>query len=95
MQEVDLVREICGAHGGHETAKVAGVPRIGGGRGLCGGSGKVIDGVFHGRPQSFRYQSRLVDDCSRPGRGRRVQGGKTRGSTFHDEMDRCCSESQG
>ena len=42
--------------------------RIGGGRGLCGGAGKRVDGVFPGRPQSFRHQRRPVDDCS-PGRG--------------------------
>ena len=29
------------------------VRRIGGGRGLCGGPGKRVDGVFPGRPQSF------------------------------------------
>ena len=26
------------------------VRRIGGGRGLCGGPGKIVDGVFPGRP---------------------------------------------
>ena len=31
---------ICGAHGGYETAEVRVVRRSGGGRGLCGGSGK-------------------------------------------------------
>ena len=31
--------------------------RIGGGRGLCGGPGKRVDGVFPGRPQSFRHTS--------------------------------------
>ena len=41
---------------------------MGGGRGLCGGPGKRVDGVFPGRPQSFRHQRRPVDDCS-PGRG--------------------------
>ena len=34
MQETDLVREICGAHGGYETAEVRNVRRIGGRRGL-------------------------------------------------------------
>ena len=48
MQEADLVRGICGAHGGYETAEVLGVWRIGGGRGLCGGPGKGVDGVFPG-----------------------------------------------
>ena len=45
---------ICGAHGGYETAQVRDVRRIGGGRGLRGGPGKRVDGVFPGRPQSFR-----------------------------------------
>ena len=52
-----------------------------GGRGLCGGAGKGVDGVFPGRPQSFRHQRRLVDDCS-PGRGRMAQNGRTRGGHF-------------
>ena len=54
-QEADIVRGICGAHGGYETtAEVRNVRRIGGGRGLRGGSGKR--GVS-GRPQSFRHSS--------------------------------------
>ena len=56
----------------------------GGGRGLCEGAGNIMDGVFPGRPQSFRHQRRPVDDCS-PGRG----GNGTRGGTFHGEMGRC------
>ena len=52
-----------------------------------------MDGVFLGRPQSFRHQRRPVDDCS-PGRGGMAQNGGTRGGTFHGEMDRC-RESQG
>ena len=45
------------------------VRRNGGGRGLRGGPGKTVDGVFSGRSQSFRHQHRqVVDDCS-PGRG--------------------------
>ena len=34
MQGADPVRGICGVHGGHETAEVRDVRRIGGGRGL-------------------------------------------------------------
>ena len=41
---------------------------FGGERGLRGGPGKRVDGVFPGRLQSFRYQRRPVDNCS-PGRG--------------------------
>ena len=59
---------ICGTHGGCETAEVRDVRRNGEGRGLCGGAGKRVDGVFPGRFQSFRHQRRPVDDCS-PGRG--------------------------
>ena len=59
-----------------------------GGRGLCGGPGKRGDGVFPEQPQSFRHQHRPVDDCS-PGRGGMAQNGRTRGGTFHGEMDRC------
>ena len=65
-----------------------GVRRIGGGRGLCRGVGKRVDGVFPGRPQSFRPRRRPVDDCS-PGRGGMAQNGGTRGGTFRGEMDRC------
>ena len=54
-QEADLVCGICGAHGGYETAEARDVRRNGGGRGLCGGAGKRVDGVFPGRPQSFRH----------------------------------------
>ena len=39
-----------------------------GGRGLGGGPGKRVGGVFPRRPQSPRHQRRSVDDCS-PGRG--------------------------
>ena len=42
--------------------------RNGGGRGLRGGAGKRVDGVFPGRPQSLRHQRRPLYDCS-PGRG--------------------------
>ena len=44
------------------------VRRYGEGRGLCRAAGKIVDGVFSGRSQSFRHQRRPVDDCS-PGRG--------------------------
>ena len=87
-QKADLVCGICGAHGGYETAEVRDVRRNGGGRGRCGGPGKIVDGVFLGRLQSFRHQRRPVDDCS-PGRGRMAQNGRTRGETFHGKMDRC------
>ena len=58
-------------HGGHETAEVR--PMIsenyytGGGRGMRGGTRKrVDDGMLPGRPQSFRYQRRPVENCSQP-----------------------------
>ena len=63
------------------------VRRNGGGRGLCGRPGKRVNGVFPGRPQSFRHQRRPVDDCS-PGRGGIEQDGGSRGGTFHGEIDR-------
>ena len=85
--EATLRRRRC-AHGGCETAEVRDVRRIGGRGGLCGGPGKIVDGVFPGRPQSFRHQRRPVDDCS-PGRGGMAQNGGPRGGTFHLEMDRC------
>ena len=59
-----------------------------GGAGCVGGRGKRVDGVFPGRPQSFRHQRRPVDDCS-SGRGRMAQNDGTRGGTFHGQMDRC------
>ena len=52
-----------------------------------------MDGVFPGRPQSFRHQRQPVDDCS-PGRGVIAQNGGTRGGVFHGKMDRC-RENQG
>ena len=65
------------------------VRRNGGGRGLCRGPGKrAVDGVFPGRPRSFRHQRRPVDDCS-PGGGGMAQNGRTRGGTFHGKIDRC------
>ena len=92
-QEADLVRGICGAHGGYQTAEVRDVWRIGRGRGLCRRGRGRVGGVFLGRPQSFRHQRRPVNDCS-PGRRGMTQNGGTRGGTFHGEMDRC-RESQG
>ena len=59
-----------------------------GGAGCVGGAGKRVDGVFPGRPQSFRHQRRPVDDCN-PGRGGMAQNGRTRGGTFQVKMDRC------
>ena len=52
-----------------------------------------MDGLFPGRPQSFRHQRLPVDDWS-PGRGEMAQDGGIRGGTFHGEMDRH-RESQG
>ena len=40
-----------------------------------------MEGVFPGRPQSFRHQGRPVDDCS-PGRGGIAQNGRTRAEHF-------------
>ena len=71
-----------------DSAEVRDVRRNGGGRGLCGRPRKRVDGVFPGRPQSFRHQRRPVDDCS-PGQGGMVQNGRTRGGTFHGKMGRC------
>ena len=93
QQEADLVCGICGAHRGYETAEVHDVRRNGEGRGLCRGPGKRVDGVFPAISQSFRHQRRPLDDCS-PGRGEMAQNDRTRGGTFHSEMDRC-RENQG
>ena len=64
-----------------------------GGAGCVGGQGKEWMGCFPGRPQSFRHQRQPVEDCS-PGRGGMAQNGRTRGGTFHCELNRC-RESQG
>ena len=58
---MDLVRGVCGAHGGCETNEVRNVRRIGGGGGLRRGAGKRVDGVFPGRTQSVWLQRRPVD----------------------------------
>ena len=79
-QEADLVRGICGAHRGHETAEVRGVRRTGGGRGrgLRRGPGKRVDGVFAGRlsvstPTSGRLQPRMRGNgARRRNKGRNV-----------------------
>ena len=79
----------CGSHGGHETVEVRYVLRTIGGRGLYGGGAeKRVVGVFPGRPQSFWYQRRPVDDCS-PGQGGITQDGGTRGGAFYGERDHC------
>ena len=59
------------------------VRRVGGGCGLCEGPGKRVNGVFPGRPQSFRNQRRSVD----PGRGGMAQNGGTRGGTRKPRLD--------
>ena len=56
--------------------------------GLRGRAGKIVDGVFPGRSQSFRHQRRPVDDCS-PERGEMAQDGGIRNGTSHGEMGRC------
>ena len=84
--EVDRFRGIYGKHEGHETAKVRGVQRTGGGRGLRGESGNRVDGVFPGRPHSFPYQRRPVDGRS-PGRRGMPQVCGTRSGTIHAETD--------
>ena len=66
-----------------------------GGVGCVGGAGKRVDDVSLGRPQRFRYQRRLVDNCSSsPRRGEMAQGEGARGGTLHGEID-CGRESQG
>ena len=80
-------------HGGYEIDEVRDVRRIGGGRGLWGGAGKRVDGVFPRRSQSFRHQRRPVDNCSL-GRGGMAQNGRTSGGTFHGKMN-CCRKNQG
>ena len=37
---------------------------LAGGAVCVGGLGKIVDGVFPGRPQSLRHQRRPMDDCS-------------------------------
>ena len=46
MQEADLFRGICGAHGGYDTAEMRYVRGIGGGHGLCRGQEKEWMGCF-------------------------------------------------
>ena len=65
-----------------------------GGAGCVGGQEKRVDGVFLGRPESFRHQRRPVGDCS-PRRGGMARDGGTRGGTFRGEMDRCREASAG
>ena len=63
-----------------------GVWRTGGGHWLRGGSGKRLEEVSSGRPQSLRYQRRPVDDCS-PGQRGMTEDGGTRSGTVHCESD--------
>ena len=60
MQEADLARGICGAHGGYKTAEMRDDRRIGGGCRLREGPGERVDGVSPEQPQSFEYQRRPV-----------------------------------
>ena len=57
-----------------------------------GGAGKIVDGVFPGRHQSFRDQRRPVDDCS-PGRGGMAQNGVRTGGSLQRKpgLDTACS----
>ena len=59
--------------------------KIGGGRGLRGGAGTILDWVFPERPQSFRYQRQPANDCS-PGEWRETA--KQGAGRFNVEMDR-------
>ena len=86
MQGTNSVRKICGAYGGHETAKARYAGRSDGGCELRGKAGKRVGGVSPGRPQIFRYQRRPEDDCS-PGLGIMTQDIRTRSGTFNGEMD--------
>ena len=88
-QGADLIRGVCGAHGGYETAEERGVDRIGGGSWAAWGTRKKSGwGVSWTTSELSVYQRRLVDDCS-PGRGGMSQNGATRGGKFHSKMDRC------
>ena len=54
MQEVDLVRRVCGAYCGYETAEVCGARRVGGGAGCVGGRNKIRRmGCFLDDPRAF------------------------------------------
>ena len=54
-QEADPGRGIRGTHERNEIAEVRNVRRTSGGRELCGGPRKRLDGVFPGRPHSFQH----------------------------------------
>ena len=78
-QEADLVRGVCGAHGGYETAEVCDVRRIRRGRGLRGRPGKRVYRVFPGRPYLEPSVSTLTNGRPQPrtrgnGAGRRNKG---------------------
>ena len=90
---MDLVRGVCGAHGGYETADVRAVRRIGGRHGLRGGAGKEWMGCFLDDLRAFGINADQSLDCS-TGRGGMTQDGEIRGRTCHGEMDRC-RDSQG
>ena len=59
-----------------------------GGEGCMGGQEKEWIRCLLDDLQSFRCQSRPVDDCN-PGQGGMAQDGETRVGTFHGERDRC------
>ena len=62
------------------------VQETGGGCGLRGGTGKIVNGLSPERSQRFRYQRRSLDDCS-PRRGGMTQDGGTRGEMFYGETN--------
>ena len=71
--------------------EVRDVRRTVGGRGLCGGAGKIVERVFPGRSQSFRHQRRPVNDGS-PRREGMAQNGRTMGGIFDGENMQCVPE---
>ena len=78
----------------HVYAEVRDVRRNGGGAGCVGGQEKEWMRCFLDDLRAFGINAdQWTTDCS-PGRGGMVQNGKTRGGTFHGEMDRC-RENQG
>ena len=91
-QEVGLVRGICGAHGGYETAEVRDGRRTGGGRELRGGRKKSGWGVFWTTSEllaSTPTSEGLQPRTRKNGAGRR---NKRRNISWRNDR---CGESQG
>ena len=87
-QEADLVRGICGGHGGYDTAEVRGIRRSVGRRGLREGAGKIVDCCFLEALRAFEISAEQWTNAAQDeGKWRRTA--KQGAELYNGKMDRC------